>query len=215
MALNLMISPGAGKTNLLEHTLGDLSAGVSMAVVEGDQETSYDAERISKVRVPVVQISTGRGCHLEADMAAQGLRQLNLQAGSVVFIGNVGNLVYPALLDLGEAAKVVIFSVTEGEDRPRKYPHMFHGADLVLINKVHLLSHIRFDLDRCLKYLKEIAIMRISFRSRQATGRVCLSGTTGYVAVDSIWKAAIGISWQNLQASGITQRVFIWRVDHG
>jgi hydrogenase nickel incorporation protein HypB len=157
LALNLMSSPGAGKTTLLERTLGDLSVEFPMAVVEGDQETTYDAERISKVRVPVVQINTGQGCHLEADMVAQGLRELNPQTGSVVFIENVGNLVCPALFDLGEAAKVVILSVTEGEDKPRKYPHMFHGADLVLINKVDLLPYIHFDLDRCFNYLKEIA----------------------------------------------------------
>ncbi len=156
-ALNLMSSPGAGKTTLLEKTLAELADEFPLAVVEGDQETTHDAERIRKAGCNVVQINTGQGCHLEADMVAQGLQEINPAAGSVVFIENVGNLVCPALFDLGEAARVVILAVTEGEDKPVKYPHMFHRADLILINKIDLLPYLSFDLERCLSYLHEVA----------------------------------------------------------
>lgn len=156
-ALNLMSSPGAGKTTLLEKTLGELADEFPLAVVEGDQETFHDAERIRKAGCNVVQINTGQGCHLEADMVAQGLQEIDPAAGSIVFIENVGNLVCPALFDLGEAARVVILAVTEGEDKPAKYPHMFHGADLILINKIDLLPYLSFDLERCLGYLHEVA----------------------------------------------------------
>ncbi|WP_081577138.1 hydrogenase nickel incorporation protein HypB [Acidithiobacillus thiooxidans] len=156
-SLNLMSSPGAGKTTLLEKTLTELTNEFPLAVVEGDQETTYDAERIRQAGCNVVQINTGQGCHLEADMVAQGLREIDPATGSVVFIENVGNLVCPALFDLGESARVVILAVTEGEDKPAKYPHMFHGADLILINKIDLLPYLSFDLERCLGYLHEVA----------------------------------------------------------
>ena len=169
-ALNLMSSPGAGKTTLLEKTLAALADEFPLAVVEGDQETTSDAERIRQAGCNVVQINTGQGCHLEADMVAQGLQEIDPAAGSVVFIENVGNLVCPALFDLGEAARVVILAVTEGEDKPAKYPHMFHSADLILINKIDLLPYLSFDLDRCLGYLHEVAHHAEVLQISAATG---------------------------------------------
>lgn len=147
LCLNLMSSPGAGKTTLLCRTVADLAPGRAVAVIEGDQETLLDAERIRATGAPVVQINTGSGCHLDAAMLAAGLRRLDPPGGATVFVENVGNLVCPALFDLGEAARVVIVSVTEGEDKPLKYPQMFAAADLVLVNKVDLLPYLDLDLD--------------------------------------------------------------------
>jgi hydrogenase nickel incorporation protein HypB len=144
VALNLMSSPGAGRTTLLEKTLRALDRPA--AVIEGDQATDRDAARIRATGVEAVQVNTGTGCHLEADMVWHALERLPLRAGSVLFIENVGNLVCPALFDLGERAKVVLFSVTEGEDKPLKYPHMFRAADLVLLTKVDLLPFVEFDV---------------------------------------------------------------------
>ena len=149
--LNLVSSPGSGKTTLLEKTLSDLKGELPIAVVEGDQATLHDAERIRATGCEVIQINTGTGCHLEADMLRRGVDQLHLQKSSLLFVENVGNLVCPALFDLGEWAKVVILSVTEGEDKPLKYPHMFRAAQLMLLNKVDLLPYLQFNLDRCLK----------------------------------------------------------------
>ena len=137
-AVNLMSSPGSGKTTLLERTIRDLDGARSVSVIEGDQETLLDAERIRATGRPVVQINTGGGCHLDAEMLARGLRALDPQPASLLFIENVGNLVCPALFDLGEGARAVIISVTEGDDKPLKYPHMFAAADVVLVNKIDL-----------------------------------------------------------------------------
>ena len=156
LAVNLMSSPGSGKTTLLERTIRELSDDVSIYVVEGDQATTHDAERIRATGCPVIQVNTGTGCHLEADMLARGLKQLKPTQGSLVLIENVGNLVCPALFDLGERAKVVVVSVTEGEDKPAKYPHMFRACRLMLINKVDLLAHVRFDVERCVAYAREV-----------------------------------------------------------
>jgi hydrogenase nickel incorporation protein HypB len=145
-AINLMSSPGAGKTSLLERTLREFRDAPA-AVIEGDQETAFDADRLRACGSPVVQLNTGQGCHLDAAMLAEGLRTLQPSGGSVVFVENVGNLVCPALFDLGENARVVIASVTEGEDKPLKYPHMFRASDLVLLNKVDLLPHLAFDVE--------------------------------------------------------------------
>jgi hydrogenase nickel incorporation protein HypB len=148
LALNLVSSPGAGKTSLLERLLGDLRGEVPMSVIEGDQETLNDAERIRATGCDVVQINTGTGCHLDAEMLAHGLERLNPALGSVLLIENVGNLVCPALFDLGEHCKVVIASVTEGDDKPLKYPHMFRASELLLLNKIDLLPHVRFDVEK-------------------------------------------------------------------
>jgi len=150
LALNLVSSPGAGKTTLLERTLTDLGAALSIGVIEGDQATSNDAERIRATGVKAVQINTGTGCHLEADMVEHAVESLQPAADSLLLIENVGNLVCPALFDLGEQAKVVIFSVTEGEDKPLKYPHMFRAASVLLLSKLDLLPHTRFDAERAL-----------------------------------------------------------------
>jgi hydrogenase nickel incorporation protein HypB len=147
VALNLMSSPGSGKTTLLERTVRELDLPVS--VLEGDQETVLDADRIGAAGARVVQINTGAGCHLDADMVARALPALAPPDGSVVFVENVGNLVCPALFDLGERARVVIMSVTEGADKPLKYPHMFRTADLVLLSKVDLLPYVDFDVPAC------------------------------------------------------------------
>jgi hydrogenase nickel incorporation protein HypB len=156
VALNLMSSPGAGKTTLLERTIYDIGAELNLSVVEGDQETLLDAERIRATGHPAVQINTGSGCHLDAEMLARGLRELQPPDRSVVMIENVGNLVCPALFDLGERAKVVIMSVTEGADKPLKYPQMFRAGGLLLLNKVDLLPYVEFDLDRCASYATQV-----------------------------------------------------------
>jgi hydrogenase nickel incorporation protein HypB len=155
-AFNVMSSPGAGKTTLLVRTLTELGGRLEAGVIEGDQETSLDADRIRATGRPVIQINTGAGCHLDADMLRHGLDVLDPEPGSTVFIENVGNLVCPALFDLGETAKVVIVSVTEGDDKPHKYPHMFMAADLVIVNKSDLLPYVHFDVDECLRRIRQI-----------------------------------------------------------
>jgi hydrogenase nickel incorporation protein HypB len=156
LALNLMSSPGAGKTTLLERTLHDLANEVAISVIEGDQETALDATRIRATGCRVVQINTGSGCHLDAQMIADAIRALDPTPHSIVMIENVGNLVCPALFDLGEAAKIVIMSVTEGEDKPLKYPHMFRAADVMLLNKIDLLPYVKFDLARCIEFARRV-----------------------------------------------------------
>lgn len=156
LALNLVSSPGSGKTTILERTIIDLKGKTPICVIEGDQQTANDAQRIKDSGAPSVQINTGTGCHLEADMVMVGLKALKPTAGSIVMIENVGNLVCPALFDLGEMAKVAILSVTEGEDKPLKYPHMFQASDLMLLNKIDLLPHLDFDVKACLAYAKQV-----------------------------------------------------------
>jgi hydrogenase nickel incorporation protein HypB len=166
LALNLMSSPGSGKTSLLERTIRALGSEVKISVVEGDQASTNDAERIRATGCAVIQVNTGTGCHLEADMLARGMRQLDPRPGSLVLIENVGNLVCPALFDLGERAKVVVLSVTEGEDKPTKYPHMFRACRLMLINKIDLLPYVRFDVDRCIAFARavnpDIEVLQVS-----------------------------------------------------
>ncbi len=149
LALNLVSSPGSGKTSVLERTISDLRETVPLSVIEGDQQTLRDADRIAATGAPVLQVNTGKGCHLDAAMIQRACDELKPVPDTVLMIENVGNLVCPALFDLGEAAKVVIISVTEGDDKPLKYPTMFAAADLCLINKIDLLPHVNFDVDAC------------------------------------------------------------------
>ena len=156
LALNLVSSPGSGKTTLLERTIKDLKDELKLFVIEGDQATARDGERIRTAGAMAVQINTGAGCHLEADMVGRALQQLKPGAGSVVMIENVGNLVCPALFDLGERGKVVIFSVVEGEDKPLKYPTMFQAAAVMVLNKTDLLPHVDFDVERAIANARQI-----------------------------------------------------------
>jgi len=149
LALNLVSSPGSGKTTLLERTITAVKNDMSVAVIEGDQQTLNDADRIAATGAPVIQVNTGKGCHLDAQMIRRACDELAPADGSCLMIENVGNLVCPAMFDLGEAAKVVIISVTEGDDKPLKYPTMFAAADLCLINKTDLLPYVQFDVDKC------------------------------------------------------------------
>jgi hydrogenase nickel incorporation protein HypB len=168
-AFNLMSSPGSGKTSLLERTIAELSAERPICVIEGDQETSFDAERIRRAGARAVQVNTGAGCHLDAPMVQRAIEALDPVPGSLLFIENVGNLVCPALFDIGEQAKVVIISVTEGHDKPLKYPHMFSAADLVIVNKTDLLPYVDFDLETFGEYARrlnpEVQILPLSART--------------------------------------------------
>jgi hydrogenase nickel incorporation protein HypB len=155
-ALNLMSSPGSGKTTLLVRTLTDLAGMLSISVIEGDQETLLDAERIHATGAAVVQVNTGSGCHLDAEMMRMALDELRPQDRSVLFVENVGNLVCPAMFDLGEAAKVVVISVTEGADKPLKYPQMFAGVDLMVVNKSDLLPYVDFDVQACIRFARQV-----------------------------------------------------------
>jgi hydrogenase nickel incorporation protein HypB len=166
LALNLVSSPGSGKTTLLVRTLQALQGRYPLAVIEGDQQTEQDADRIRATGVQAVQINTGKGCHLDAQMVERALPEMSLPEGGVLFIENVGNLVCPAGFDLGEFAKVVVLSVTEGEDKPLKYPDMFRAAGLMLLNKCDLLPYLSFDVALAEEYARrvnpDIRIIRLS-----------------------------------------------------
>lgn len=166
LALNLVSSPGSGKTTLLTETLTRLQQRVPCAVIEGDQQTVNDAERIRATGTPAIQVNTGKGCHLDAQMISDAIQRLPLDEGGIMFIENVGNLVCPASFDLGERHKVAVLSVTEGEDKPLKYPHMFAAASIMLLNKVDLLPYLSFDVEKCLAAAREvnpdIAILLVS-----------------------------------------------------
>ena len=169
-AVNLMSSPGSGKTTLLVRTLELLGARWPVRVIEGDQQTSRDAERIRATGVPAVQINTGKGCHLDAAMVQQALAAVAPPRGSLMLIENVGNLVCPAAFDLGEARKVVILSVTEGDDKPLKYPDMFAAADLVVVSKIDLLPHVSFDVSQAIEHARRV---------RPGVEALCVSATAG------------------------------------
>lgn len=164
--LNLVSSPGAGKTTLLVETIKALKDRIPIAVIEGDQQTEHDADRIRATGTPAVQINTGRACHLDAHGIGHAVMELDVKDNSLLAIENVGNLVCPSSFDLGEAHKVVVLSVTEGDDKPLKYPDMFHAADLMLINKTDLLPYVDFDIERCSGYARrvnpDIKIIRLS-----------------------------------------------------
>ena len=167
--LNLVSSPGSGKTTLLERTLSELGGELGCLVLEGDQQTSNDADRIAATGVPVRQINTGAGCHLDAHMVGHGIEDFDLDIAQILFIENVGNLVCPASFDLGEDHKIAVLSVTEGEDKPLKYPQMFRAADVLIINKTDLLPHLDFDLDACRRYALQVnpklTVFELSCRS--------------------------------------------------
>jgi hydrogenase nickel incorporation protein HypB len=177
LALNLVSSPGSGKTTLLVKTIEMLAGRFKSCVIEGDQQTSADADRIRATGAPAVQVNTGKGCHLDGHMVGHALEQLPLADGGIVFIENVGNLVCPAAFDLGEAHKVAILSVTEGEDKPLKYPDMFAASDLVLLNKTDLLPHLDFDMDVAIanarKVNPQVKVLRVSARSGEGMGAWC------------------------------------------
>jgi hydrogenase nickel incorporation protein HypB len=156
LVLNLVSSPGSGKTTLLTETIARLKDDLDIVVIEGDQQTARDTERIRATGVPALQINTGKGCHLDAHRVGHALETLQPKDHSLLFIENVGNLVCPSAFDLGEAHKVVILSVTEGEDKPIKYPDMFHAADLMILNKTDLLPYLDFDSEECIQYAKQV-----------------------------------------------------------
>ncbi len=156
LTLNLVSSPGSGKTTLLTRSLQDLKDEMSLAVIEGDQETTQDADRIRATGVAAIQINTGKGCHLDALQVGHAVEHLSPEDESVLMIENVGNLVCPAAFDLGEAHKVAILSVTEGEDKPIKYPDMFHAADILILNKIDLLPYLDFDVEKCIEYAQRV-----------------------------------------------------------
>jgi hydrogenase nickel incorporation protein HypB len=173
VAVNLMSSPGSGKTSLLERTVRELGGARQVCVVEGDQETTYDADRIRAAGARAVQVNTGAGCHLDAGMVHRALHALEPDPGALLFVENVGNLVCPALFDLGERARVVVVSVTEGDDKPEKYPHMLSSADVVVVNKTDLLPYVDFDLarfeDRCRRLRPGVLLLPLSVRTGDGT----------------------------------------------
>lgn len=170
LALNLVSSPGAGKTTFLVRTIRDLQSEVPISVIEGDQETANDAQKITATGAKVVQVNTGTGCHLDAEMVSKALKQLHPPLNSTVMLENVGNLVCPALFDLGEAAKVAILSVTEGDDKPIKYPHMFRASQVMVINKIDLLPYVEFDIEKCCEYARQTNPDMTIFQVSATTG---------------------------------------------
>lgn len=170
LAINIVSSPGSGKTSLLTRTITALGTQYKVAVIEGDQQTDNDAQRIRAAGADALQINTGRGCHLDAHMVGHAFEGLNLTADSIAFIENVGNLICPALFKLGERFTVVVLSVTEGEDKPLKYPDMFANADVLLLNKIDLLPYLDFDIELCMEYARRINPKITIFQLSAKTG---------------------------------------------
>ncbi len=156
ISLNMVSSPGSGKTSLLEATIKELKNQQKLYIIEGDQQTMHDADRIHQAGAPVIQVNTGNGCHLDADMVNHALKELRPEQGSLLFIENVGNLICPSLFDLGESKRVVVISVTEGEDKPIKYPTMFQTSQLCIINKTDLLPYVDFDVEKAKEYARQV-----------------------------------------------------------
>ena len=170
-ALNLVSSPGSGKTSILERTLTDLKDKISFYVIEGDQQTLNDANRIDTLKIPVVQINTGKGCHLESDMVYEAVKKLELKNNSILMIENVGNLVCPSMFDLGESKRIVIISTTEGDDKPIKYPDMFHTSDICIINKIDLLPYVNTDIEKLKSYALQVNPNLKFFEISATTGK--------------------------------------------
>jgi len=168
--LNLVSSPGSGKTSVLERTLADLKSTIDFTVIEGDQQTLNDANRIDALNIPVIQINTGSGCHLESDMVFNAIKELKPKNESILMIENVGNLVCPSLFDLGESKRVVIISTTEGDDKPIKYPNMFAGSDVCIINKIDLLPYVNFKVETAKNYAKQLNPSLVFFEVSATTG---------------------------------------------
>ncbi len=169
-AVNLVSSPGSGKTTLLEKTLSDNKDKKKFFVIEGDQQTMNDADRIDALKIPVIQINTGKACHLDSDMVNQAVTKLNPEPDSIVMIENVGNLVCPSAFDLGENARVVIVSTTEGDDKPIKYPDMFAGSHVCIINKIDLLPYLNFNVEKAKAYARQVNPNLIFFEVSATTG---------------------------------------------
>lgn len=169
-AINLVSSPGSGKTSLLEATLRDLKEEIEFSVIEGDQQTAQDADRIDALKIPVVQINTGKGCHLDSDMVYRAFKKMELKNNSILMIENVGNLVCPAMFDLGEQHRVVIISSTEGDDKPIKYPDMFDNSDVCIINKIDLLPYVNFDVEKAIDYASRVNPNLVFFEVSATTG---------------------------------------------
>ncbi len=179
-AINMVSSPGSGKTTLLEATISRLNDQHKLAIIEGDQQSMNDADRIAATGAPVVQVNTGKGCHLDAHMVLHAIKKLNLESNSILFIENVGNLVCPALFDLGENKRVVIISVTEGDDKPVKYPYMFDSSDVCIINKIDLLPYVNFNLEKVKEYARQIN-HHLEFFELSATTGEGMEGWTNWL----------------------------------
>ncbi len=169
--LNLVSSPGSGKTSILERTLADLKKDIPFYVIEGDQQTLNDANRIDALNIPVIQINTGKGCHLESDMVFNAVKKLEVQNNAVLMIENVGNLVCPSMFDLGESKRIVIISTTEGEDKPIKYPDMFYSSDICIINKIDLLPYVNIDIEKIKNYALQVNPNLQFFEVSATTGK--------------------------------------------
>ena len=189
--LNLMSSPGSGKTTLLEETIRRLKAKRSIYVIEGDQQTSNDADRIAALEIPVFQVNTGTGCHLEADMVNHAVKHLNPKEGAILFIENVGNLVCPAEFDTGAVKNAMILSVPEGHDKPLKYPLMFSICNVVLINKIDVLPYFDFDMERVKEYIQQRNPQAEVFPISAKTGEGMDAWTEWLAEQVNAWKTGV------------------------